>query len=341
MYEKLRIMLTFASHKKCMKEIEQIKRPVSEAFNQFKDIFSQALSSDVPVIRSAIDALRHANGKHIRPLLLLLSAGACGQVTPVAVRSAVLLELLHTASLIHDDVVDDTGRRRGAPSLNAVYGNAVAVLVGDFVLSSMMLRALETVDKQIVIMISKLCRNMVEGEIKQLDNMDNRVLSEREYFAVSEKKTAGLLSACAEIGAMTAGAPPAWQTQCRAFGSLLGLCFQLKDDIFDYFDDARIGKPSGNDLREGKITLPLLYALQSADDNEKAPYMQIIHEKQFTTENIAALIRFSIERGGIEYAVGRMNACKAEAVGMIASLPDSDAKNSLLHLADYIVERVK
>jgi octaprenyl-diphosphate synthase len=324
-----------------MKEIEHIKRPVSGAFKQFKNAFSQSLSSEVKSIRSAIDALHHSSGKHIRPLLLLLSADACGQVTPDTIQSAVLLELLHTASLIHDDVVDDTRQRRGAPSLNTVHGNSVAVLVGDFILSSMMLRALETVDKQIVGMIATLCRNMVEGEIKQLDNTGEMVLSEPEYFSVLEKKTAGLLSTCTEIGAITAGAPHELQVKCRMFGDLLGLCFQIRDDIFDYFDNTNIGKPSGNDIREGKVTLPLLYALESSSAEEKAPYLQMLHDRRFSPENIAALIRFAKDRGGIEYAESRMNEYKRKAVEIILTLPDTEAKNSLLSLADFIVTRTK
>ncbi|MDR1406674.1 MAG: polyprenyl synthetase family protein [Tannerella sp.] len=324
-----------------MKEIEQIKKPVSEAFEQFETAFAHALFSEVKSIRSAIEALRHSSGKHIRPLLLLLSASACGRVSPDAIQSAVLLELLHTASLIHDDVVDDTRQRRGAPSLNTVHGNAVAVLVGDFILSSMMIRALGTVDRTIVEMIATLSRSMAEGEIKQLDDTGEMTLSEKEYLAVLEKKTAGLLSSCAEIGAITAGAPYDMQQRCRMFGDLLGLCFQIKDDIFDYFDDANIGKPSGNDIREGKVTLPLLYALASSPAEEKAPYLQMLHAKQFTPENIAALIRFAKAKGGIEYAEHRMHEYRAKAVEIISTLPRSDAKDSLLRLADYIVTRTK
>ncbi|MDR2119687.1 MAG: polyprenyl synthetase family protein [Tannerella sp.] len=324
-----------------MKEIDYIKQPVSEAFEEFEKVFAQALSSEVKSICAAIDAIRRSSGKHIRPLLLLLSASACGKVSPCAVQSAVLLELLHTASLIHDDVVDDTRQRRGTPSLNNVHGNAVAVLVGDFILSVMMIRALETVDKQIVKMIAELSRDMVEGEIKQLDNTGEMILSENEYFAVLEKKTAGLLSSCTEIGAVTAGASYEMQVKCRTFGYLMGLCFQIKDDIFDYFDNGNTGKPNGNDIRDGKVTLPLLYALESSAVEEKAPYIQMLREKRFTPENIAALIRFAKDRGGIEYAESRMTEYKSKAVEIISTLPGSGAKNSLLRLADYIVERTK
>jgi octaprenyl-diphosphate synthase len=324
-----------------MEEIDQIKQPVSKAFEQFEKIFAQALFSEEKSICSAIDAVYRSSGKHVRPLLLLLSASACGNISPRAIQSAVLLELLHTASLIHDDVVDDTRQRRGTPSLNNVRGNAVAVLVGDFILSTVIIRALETVDKQIVKIIAKLSRSMVEGEIKQLDNTGEMILSENEYLAVLEKKTAGLLSSCTEIGAITADAPYELQVRCRMFGSLMGLCFQIKDDIFDYFDNADTGKPSGNDIRDGKVTLPLLYALESSSAEEKEPYMQMLREKRFTPKNIASLIRFAKNKGGIEYAEGRMREYKSKAVEIMSTLADSDAKNSLLRLADYIVERTK
>jgi len=322
-----------------MTEIDIIKQPVTEQFAEFEAAFEAALSSETPSICASITSLHRSGGKHIRPLLLLLTARACGQVTPAAVQSAVLLELLHTASLVHDDVVDDTSRRRGTPSLNALHGNAVAVLVGDFILASMMIRAIATVDKPIVSMIAALCRDMAEGEIRQLDNTAEAALSEADYLAVLEKKTAGLLSACTEIGAITAGATHPTQLLCRSFGDLMGICFQIKDDIFDYFDNAETGKPSGNDLREGKVTLPLLYALSTAPDAEKTRYLSILQNKQFTPDNTAALIRFAKERGGIEYAERRMNEYKTRATALIDNLPASDAKDSLLRLAEFITAR--
>jgi octaprenyl-diphosphate synthase len=186
-----------------------------------------------------------------------------------------------------------------------------------------------------------LCREMVEGEIKQLENTDDIVLSEKEYMATLEKKTAALLAACTEIGAITAGAGYGLQVRCRQFGYLLGCSFQIKDDIFDYFDNRNIGKPSGNDIREGKITLPLLYALDSTPDDEKAVYLDILKSRRFTSENIASLIAFAKAKGGIAYAESRMMQYKSQAVEIIATLPPSDAKDSLILLADYLVDREK
>jgi len=319
----------------------QIEKPVAELFDQFKKDFSQALRSDIQTIQSAIETIHFSNGKHIRPLLLLLTAKACGRATSLSVESAVLLELLHTASLMHDDVVDETKQRRGFPSMNAIYDNRIAVLVGDFVLADTVIRALKTGEYQIVTIIALLCREMAEGEVKQIENSDNIILSEKDYFLTLEKKTAALLAACAEIGAITAGADYEMQTKCKQFGHLLGCSFQLKDDIFDYFDNQNIGKPNGNDIREGKITLPLLYALNSTPASEKDIYLDMLHQRQFTPENIAALIEFAKEKGGIEYAEARMIAYKSQAVELIDTLPPSEAKDSLLLLADYFVSRSK
>ncbi|MDR0843674.1 MAG: polyprenyl synthetase family protein [Tannerella sp.] len=320
---------------------EEIEKPVTGAFEDFQKNFNAALYSEIRTIQSAIETLQHSNGKHIRPLLLLLTAKACGNVTAVSVSSAVMLELVHTASLIHDDVVDETKLRRGIPSVNATHDNRVAVLLGDFILSNALIRAINTGSTQIVRIMADLFHEMAEGEIKQLENADELVLTEKDYFIALEKKTAMLLASCTEIGAITANAPVELQQMCKKFGKLLGYCFQIKDDIFDYFDNINIGKPNGNDIREGKVTLPLLYALESSSPEEKKPYLEILTAKQFTPENVSLLIRFAKEKKGIEYAESRMIEYKAKALEIIDSLPDSEARNSLALLANYLIERAK
>ena len=316
-----------------------IERPIDEALAQFRDEYAEALHSDVRTIRAAIGAVYHSGGKHVRPLLLLLTAEACGGVRTDSVHAAVFLELLHIASLIHDDVVDDTQQRRGQPSMNAVFDNRIAVLVGDFVLSEALIRATRTGSALIVSLIASLSRQMAEGEIKQLENAREQLLTEEDYFMAVEKKTAMLLAVCAEIGAVTAGADADVQAHCREFGRLLGCSFQLRDDLFDYFDLPTTGKPGGNDIREGKVTLPLLYALASTDEATKAPFLNMIREQDFTPENVAALIRFAKEHGGIAYAEQRMNEYRDRAKAVISKLPNSPARESLLALADYIVGR--
>ena len=324
-----------------MMEKHQIEKPVAGLFEQFQREFSLALQSEVRTIKSAIEKINLSNGKQIRPLLLLLTAEACGQATSFSVEFAVLIEMLHTASIIHDDVIDESKQRRGFPSINAIYDNKIAVLVGDFILSDTLARANRTGENQIVGIIAMLCREMVEGEIKQLENADEIVISEKDYMFSLEKKTATLLAACTEIGAITAGADRGLQGRCKQFGRLLGCSFQIKDDIFDYFDNQNIGKPSGNDIREGKITLPLLYALDTTRENEKTAYLKILQSRQFTPENIAALVAFAKEKGGIDYATSRMMEYKKKAVEIIETFPPSEAKDSLLLLADYLVNRIK
>jgi octaprenyl-diphosphate synthase len=317
----------------------QIEKPVLNDFRIFREEFASALCSEIQTIQSAVDTVRQTDGKQLRPLLLLLTAKACGGVDDTSIRAAILLELLHTASLIHDDVVDETKQRRGRPSINAIYDNRVAVLVGDFILSNALIRAAQTGSTQIIHIIALLCREMTEGEIKQLENIDHLIPTEQDYFIALRKKTATLLASCTEIGAITAGASIEIQRKCKQFGQLLGYGFQIRDDIFDYFDDASTGKPNGNDIREGKVTLPLLYALQSADKAEKETYLAMLADPQITPENALALIRFAKAKGGIEYAQRLMMEYKRRATEIIHTLPDSEAKDSLLLLADYLVER--
>lgn len=324
-----------------MKDRSKIEQPVAVEFKRFNDEFAASLRSETNRLQSAIDQILNASGKHIRPLLVLLAAKACGQVTDNTINSAVLLELLHTATLIHDDVIDETKQRRGVPSLNAIFDNRISVLVGDFVLSTALIRSIQTGNLQIIGIVSNLGRDLSEGEIKQLETAEESIIDESCYMQVIRKKTAMLLSACSEIGSISAGASGEMVEKCREFGEYLGYCFQIKDDIFDYFKEANIGKPTGNDIREGKVTLPLLHALQTGRKEEVDHCLRIINEKDFTVENIDLLIDFAKANGGIEYAEQRMLEYHDKAVGVLKTLPESEAREGLLLLADYIIERRK
>lgn len=324
-----------------MNDRRKIEEPVAEEFKRFNDDFADSLRSETHRLQSAIDQILNSTGKHIRPLLVLLSAKACGQVTDHTINSAVLLELLHTATLIHDDVIDETKQRRGIPSLNAIFDNRISVLVGDYVLSTALTRSIQTGSLQIIGIVSNLGRDLSEGEIKQMETAEESILDEACYMQVIRKKTAMLLSACAQIGAISAGASPELVARCAEFGEYLGYSFQIKDDIFDYFKEANIGKPTGNDIREGKITLPLLHALKKGRREDTSHYLHIIQHKEFNTENMDALIEFAKANGGIEYAEMRMKEYHAKAVEVLQSLPESEARASLLLLADYITERKK
>ena len=323
-----------------MDDIRKIAEPVATEFKQFNDDFAASLCSETRRLQSAIDTILNSTGKHVRPLLVLLAAKACGQVNENTINSAVLLELLHTATLIHDDVIDETKQRRGVPSLNAIFDNRISVLVGDYVLSTALIRSIQTGDLRIIGIVSNLGRDLSEGEIKQLETAEESILDEACYMQVIKKKTATLLSACTEIGAISSGASAETISICRRFGEYLGYCFQIKDDIFDYFKEANIGKPTGNDIREGKVTLPLLYALRT-NEKEAAPYLRIISSKDFSAENIDALIDFAKVNGGIEYAGKRMKEFHEKAVSVLDELPESAARDGLFLLADYVMNRKK
>lgn len=319
----------------------KIEESVAGELKRFNDEFADALKSDTHRLQAAIDHIQLSTGKHIRPLLLLLTAKACGNVTKKSINSAVLLELLHTATLIHDDVIDETKQRRGVPSLNAIFDNRISVLVGDYVLSSALIRSISTQDLRIIAIVSSLGRDLADGEIKQLEAAEEVILDEGCYLQVIKKKTATLLSACTEIGAISADADVLLIEKFRQIGENLGYAFQIKDDIFDYYHDANIGKPTGNDIREGKVTLPLLHTLLHSDAPEVAELKSILVRKDFTQENIDRLIEFAKVSGGIEYAEKCMEEYLEKAISTLKEIPDSDAKESLLLLAGYIVKRKK
>lgn len=323
-----------------MNERRIIEEPVAAEFKRFNDDFADSLRSETIRLQSAIDTILNSTGKHVRPLLVLLTAKACGVVTENTINAAVLLELLHTATLIHDDVIDETKQRRGVPSLNAIFDNRISVLVGDYVLSTALIRSIRTGDLRVIGIVSGLGRDLSEGEIKQLETAEESILDEACYMQVIKKKTAALLSACCEIGAITAGASLEVIALCRQFGEYLGYAFQIKDDIFDYFKEANIGKPTGNDIREGKVTLPLLYALRQGG-GEAAAYLDMIRKKDFSVGNIEALIAFAKAKGGIEYAEERMKQFQQKALEILSALPASPARQALSGLADYIVLRKK
>jgi octaprenyl-diphosphate synthase len=236
-------------------------------------------------------------------------------------------------------VIDNTKQRRGIPSLNAFFDNRVSVLVGDYVLSSALVRSIRTGDLRIMYIVSEVGRALSEGEIHQLEVVENIILNEDSYLEIIKKKTAMLISACAEIGAITAGASDELIMYCRQIGEYLGYCFQIKDDIFDYYSNLNIGKPTGNDILEGKITLPLLYALRKTDGDDSSYYLQLIENKDFTPNHIAELILFAKENGGIEYAELKMKEYRDKVFEVMYKLPHSDARDSLMKLADYIIER--
>ncbi len=318
-----------------------ISQPVTKELAAFDDAFRFSLQGESRNVQAVMDYILQSNGKRIRPVVVLLSALMSGKVTSVSIESAVLIELLHTASLIHDDVVDETEKRRGEPSVNAVFDNKVAVLSGDYILSVVFYKAVSIGNPSIFSVIGQLGKHLASGELDQLDNVKQFNFSEESYLHVIRKKTAMLFSACTEIGALSADASPEWVDALKLYGENIGMCFQIRDDIFDYYDEAEIGKPTGNDIREGKVTLPLIFALNQASSEEKHRLIQIIREKNFSDENVKLLLSFAKENQGIDYAHKKMQQYADKAKTALSIFPDSEAKSALTDLTGYIMERNK
>lgn len=289
-----------------------IAKPVTEELKKFNTYYKDSVFCNNVRIQEIIDYIMKSDGKRIRPILLLLAAKACGEINNTTYNSAITVELLHTASLIHDDVVDESKIRRGMASLNAIYDNKMAVLAGDYFLSTALIKSVLTGNIEIISRVSDLGRDLAEGELNQLSLVKELILDEDEYFQVIRKKTASLMSVCMRIGAMSVDASEEEVGRFTKLGEYLGVCFQLRDDIFDYFTDA-IGKPTGNDIREGKVTLPLLYAIRNAPEDEKKELLSVIFSYNYTDENIHKLISYAKEHGGIEYAYRKMEEYKNRA----------------------------
>ena len=276
----------------------------------------------------------------MRPMLILLIAKNFGDVTDVTLRSAIGLELLHTASLVHDDVVDESSQRRGQASVNATYDNKVAVLVGDYILSTALLNVAMTGSKEIVAYLARLGQTLSNGEILQLTNISNQVISEQVYYDVIRQKTAALFEACAGIGTLSVGASPEVVEEAKRFGSNIGMIFQIRDDIFDYYESPEIGKPTGNDMAEGKLTLPVIYAVNNSHDPAIRQLAYKVKDQTVTPEEIATLVAYAKEHGGIEYAVSRMREFYTQAQEFIDKYVEKqDVRQALQAYLDFMIER--
>lgn len=322
-----------------MSDLFHLRRPIERELAAYRNLFEEALDHEDDYLGQALAYVRQRQGKMMRPILVLLMAKELGEVGLASLRSAVTLELLHTASLVHDDVVDESCERRGQRSVNAVYDNKVAVLVGDYLLSSSLLQASMTNDIRVVEIISRLGGTLSEGEIFQLANIRNTEVTEEAYFRIISHKTAALFAACAELGALSAGGDVEYVNRAKKYGELVGLCFQIRDDIFDYFEDSAIGKPTGNDMREGKLTLPAVYALQHTDRTDVAQWAANVKAGTATEEEIAQLVKFTIVSGGIEYAQKRMDELQHEVLELLKSWKNAEVREALTGYLDFVVER--
>ncbi|MCI7257642.1 MAG: polyprenyl synthetase family protein, partial [Prevotella sp.] len=320
-----------------MERLSIIKRPIEGEFDDFVRLFNESLSHTDGLLSQVLEHIRHRGGKRMRPLLILLIAKNYGGVNDVTLRSAVGLELLHTASLVHDDVVDESKERRGQPSVNAIYNNKVAVLVGDYVLSTALLNISYTNNSDILRSIAVLGRNLSNGEILQLSNIQNTEFSEDIYYDVIKMKTAALFEACCEVGTLSVNANKRQIELAKEFGRNLGIIFQIRDDIFDYYDSKEIGKPTGNDMAEGKLTLPVLYALNSTHDSEMEEIARKVKRNDVTRYEIARLVDFTKNNGGIEYAERKMLELRQKCMEFIDSESVSEEiRTSLTAYIDYV-----
>lgn len=314
-----------------MDQSQVIRDSLRDELLQFDMYLKQSIQSDNPRIADIIEHVFKAEGKRIRPMLVFLAAKSCGNVTAATYHGAVTVELLHTATLIHDDVVDKSMTRRHQPSVNAVFDNQRAVLVGDYFLSSSLRESVKTQNIEIIRIIAELGQNLSEGELNQYAIANEVIIDEQDYFNVIDKKTASLLYACTKIGAITGGADADTCEKFGCLGRLLGISFQIRDDIFDYYK-GDIGKPTGNDIREGKITLPLIYALQHAPETLSEEMLTIIRNRDFSEENIFKLLEFAKRHGGVEYAYHKIDEYLQSAEDMIDGLAIKEEFKMLMKL---------
>lgn len=326
--------------------MDKFRSVIQTEFRQFEEVFSSILKSDNPLLNEVLDYVYAKRGKQLRPILVLLSAGLCRGITSKTIQTAASLELMHTASLMHDDVVDDTPIRRGAKATHELWSNKIAILVGDFMLAKAIELLSEVRNTSILGIVSEMCASLTSGELLQLHSGESMWISEEQYLQVIKHKTAHLFSACSEAGAVSTGATNRQQTAMRQFGMYLGLCFQLKDDVFDYSDIEDLGKPTMNDLRDGKATIPIIKSLQRAPKEEAEQIKKIAEALSTKSPHIDAFgaeqeIRsFVLRYDGIRYAYQLMDKYRQKAVEALSIFPDNKYKESMISLLDYAIQRM-
>ncbi|MCG1036158.1 polyprenyl synthetase family protein [Polaribacter sargassicola] len=323
-----------------MKPVEFIKLPIKKEMELFEEKFKDSMLSKVPLLNRITYYIVRRKGKQMRPMFVFLVAKMVsnGGFDERTYRGASVVELIHTATLVHDDVVDDSNRRRGFFSVNALWKNKIAVLVGDFLLSKGLLLSIDNEDFDLLKLISIAVREMSEGELLQIEKARKLDITEDVYFDIIRQKTATLIAACCGIGAASVGANNDTVQQMRKFGEYIGIAFQIKDDLFDYTDD-KIGKPTGIDIKEQKMTLPLIYALNNCSSKEKSWLINSVKKHNKNKKRVKEVIAFVKEKGGIEYTTIKMNDYKNKAIEILGNFPESEYKSSLLTMIDYVVER--
>lgn len=324
-----------------MMNVAQIKKPIDKELDEFEVRFRESMRSKVALLDKITHYIVKRKGKQMRPMFVFLTSKVCGGETlkDNAYTAASLIELLHTATLVHDDVVDDSNERRGFFSLNAIWKNKIAVLVGDYLLSKGLLLSVDKKEFRLLEIVSNAVREMSEGELLQIEKARNLDITEEVYYEIIRQKTASLIAACCACGAASAGSDENTIEKMRLFGEKIGLAFQVKDDIFDFGLGDEIGKPTGIDIKERKMTLPLIYALNKADKATKRKMIYIVKNQNEDQNKVKEVIDFVIGSGGIQYATDVMRKLSDEALTYLNDFPDSDSKNSLIGLVEYTINR--
>lgn len=321
-----------------MLSVKEIKAPIASELEEFEMRFKQTMQSKVPLLDKITTYIIKRKGKQMRPMFLFLTAKMLGKISDDTYNSASLIELLHTATLVHDDVVDDANERRGFFSVNALWKNKIAVLVGDYMLSRVLLLSIENKKFRSLEIVARAVREMSEGELLQIEKASKLDITEDVYFEVIRQKTASLIASCCEAGAVSVQREDQAENM-RKFGELIGLAFQIKDDIFDYGTPGKIGKPTGIDIRERKMTLPLIYVVNTASKEVRNELLNIVRRHNEKPKKVQRAVQLVIEHGGIDYAYQRMLKLKDEALEYLKEIPSSPAKESILGLVEYTITR--
>lgn len=318
--------------------LDEIKKPIANELDLFEKRFRESMRSNVPLLDQITHYIVTRKGKQMRPMFVFLSAQMCGPINEATYVAASLVEILHTATLVHDDVVDDSYQRRGFFSVNALWKNKIAVLVGDYLLAKGLLLSIDNKQFRLLQLLSNTIREMSEGELLQLQKARRLDIEEQVYFDIIKKKTASLIASACACGASTATTDEEMIERIKLMGEKIGIAFQIKDDLFDY-EDADIGKPKGIDIKERKMTLPLIYTLSKVDRSTRKQIINIVKNENQNADKVRWVIDTVRSHGGLQYAIEKMHAYRNESLKLLAGFPESDAKNSIAGLIEFTIER--
>ena len=324
-----------------MNTIREIKKPIQQEMLLFEKKFKDSLNSKVPLLDKILHYIVKRKGKQMRPMFVFLSGKLFGEINESSFRAASLIELLHTATLVHDDVIDDANMRRGFFSINALWKNKIAVLVGDYLLSKGLLMSLENEEYDLLQIVSKAVKEMSEGELLQIEKARKLDIEEDVYFEIIRQKTATLIAACCACGAIAAEQDKETIERMRKFGELIGIAFQMKDDLFDYYNEDVIGKPTGIDIKEQKMTLPLIYTLRNCDRKQKKFIIQTVKKYNTNNDRVSKVLEIVKKSGGINYTIEKMKAYQEEALRLLKTFEDNESRKSLELLVNFVIERKK